>query len=172
MISVTAPRLYTNIHSIPGGMKRKLSIAMAFIGDSKLVILDEPTAGVDPHSRKSIWDLLLKYKSGTSPPTTDHSPILNTRTRLSRLSSNRPFLDHADRTIILTTHHMDEADLLSDRIAILSHGKLCCYGTSRYLKDKYGSGYYLSASRTVVNGDFGETFTANVNEKGYSICGS
>ena len=45
-------------------MKRKLSIAMAFIGESKFVMLDEPTAGVDPYSRKAIWDLLLKYKKG------------------------------------------------------------------------------------------------------------
>ena len=45
-------------------MKRKISIAIAFIGNSKVVILDEPTAGVDPHSRRSIWNLLQKYKKG------------------------------------------------------------------------------------------------------------
>lgn len=49
---------------IAGGMKRKLSIAIAFVAGSKLVILDEPTAGVDPYARRSIWDLLLKYKEG------------------------------------------------------------------------------------------------------------
>lgn len=49
---------------IVGGMKRKLSIAIAFVAGSKLVILDEPTAGVDPYARRSIWDLLLKYKEG------------------------------------------------------------------------------------------------------------
>ena len=47
-----------------GGQKRKLSIAIAFIADSKVVILDEPTAGVDPYARRSIWELLLKYKKG------------------------------------------------------------------------------------------------------------
>lgn len=47
-----------------GGMQRKLSVAMAFVGGSKVVILDEPTSGVDPYSRRSIWDLLLKYKTG------------------------------------------------------------------------------------------------------------
>lgn len=51
--------------NLSGGMKRKLSIGAAFIGHSKTVILDEPTAGVDPFSRRSIWDLLLKYKEGT-----------------------------------------------------------------------------------------------------------
>lgn len=54
-----------------GGMQRKLSVAMAFVGGSKVVILDEPTSGVDPYSRRSIWDLLLKYRAGkkclTSP---------------------------------------------------------------------------------------------------------
>lgn len=50
----------------PGGMQRKLSVAIAFVGDAKVVILDEPTSGVDPYSRRSIWDLLLKYRSGNS----------------------------------------------------------------------------------------------------------
>uniref|UniRef100_A0A3B1K2Q3 ATP binding cassette subfamily A member 7 n=1 Tax=Astyanax mexicanus TaxID=7994 RepID=A0A3B1K2Q3_ASTMX len=92
------------------GMQRKLSVAIAFIGGSKVVILDEPTAGVDPYSRRGIWDLLLKY-----------------------------------RTIILSTHYMDEADLLGDRIAIISQGKLCCCGSSLFLKSHLGTGYYLTA---------------------------
>lgn len=48
-----------------GGMQRKLSVAIAFVGGSKVVILDEPTAGVDPYARRGIWELLLKYKQGT-----------------------------------------------------------------------------------------------------------
>ena len=52
---------------IAGGMKRKMSVALAFAAGSKVVILDEPTAGVDPFSRKSIWDLVLKYKEGLRP---------------------------------------------------------------------------------------------------------
>ena len=50
--------------NLSGGMKRKLSVAMAFIAASKTVILDEPTSGVDPYSRRGIWDLILKNKSG------------------------------------------------------------------------------------------------------------
>uniref|UniRef100_A0A4W3GDR2 ATP-binding cassette sub-family A member 1-like n=1 Tax=Callorhinchus milii TaxID=7868 RepID=A0A4W3GDR2_CALMI len=92
---------------LPGGMQRKLSVAIAFVGGSKVVILDEPTAGVDPFSRRGIWELLLKYKPG--------------------------------RTIILSTHYMDEADLLGDRIAIISHGKLCCCGSSLFLKNQLGT---------------------------------
>ena len=49
---------------LSGGMKRRLSVAIAFVSGSKTVILDEPTAGVDPYARRSIWDLLLKYKEG------------------------------------------------------------------------------------------------------------
>uniref|UniRef100_A0A671RZX9 P-type phospholipid transporter n=1 Tax=Sinocyclocheilus anshuiensis TaxID=1608454 RepID=A0A671RZX9_9TELE len=101
-----------------GGMQRKLSVALAFVGGSKVVILDEPTAGVDPYARRGIWDLLLKYRQG--------------------------------RTIILSTHHMDEADILGDRIAIISHGKLCCVGSSLFLKTQLGTGYYL----TLVKKDF------------------
>lgn len=114
---------------LSGGMKRKLSIAIAFIGNSTTVILDEPTAGrwrahdvaddltilctsgVDPFARRAIWDLILKYKPG--------------------------------RTIVLSTHHLDEADLLSDRLAIISSGELKCVGTTMYLKHKYGEGYNL-----------------------------
>ncbi|XP_056020266.1 phospholipid-transporting ATPase ABCA1-like isoform X2 [Ostrea edulis] len=106
--------------SLSGGMKRKLSVAIAFCGNAKTVILDEPTAGVDPYARRSIWELLIKLKK--------------------------------KRTIILSTHHMDEADVLGDRIAIISHGKLCCCGSSLYLKSQYGSGFYL----TLVRGKEGE----------------
>ncbi|KAG7256144.1 hypothetical protein CRUP_035701, partial [Coryphaenoides rupestris] len=104
--------------TLSGGMQRKLSVALAFVGGSKVVILDEPTAGVDPYSRRGIWDLLLKYRQG--------------------------------RTIILSTHHMDEADILGDRIAIISHGKLCCVGSSLFLKTQLGTGYYL----TLVKRDY------------------
>ncbi|KAL2089373.1 hypothetical protein ACEWY4_014061 [Coilia grayii] len=103
--------------NLSGGMQRKLSVAMAFVGGSKVVILDEPTSGVDPYSRRSIWDLLLKYRTG--------------------------------RTVILSTHHMDEADLLSDRVAIISKGKLHCSGSPLFLKNCFGVGFYLTLVRRV-----------------------
>lgn len=53
----------------------------------------------------------------------------------------------ADRTILLSTHHMDEADVLGDRIAIISDGKLCCCGSSLFLKSLYGNGYYMTLVR-------------------------
>ncbi|XP_066919865.1 ATP-binding cassette sub-family A member 2-like [Clytia hemisphaerica] len=103
------------VDTLSGGMKRKLSVAIAFVGGSRTVILDEPTAGVDPYARRAIWELLEKYKDG--------------------------------RTILLSTHFMDEADILGDRIAIISHGKLRCVGSSLFLKTKFGDGYHLTLDK-------------------------
>ncbi|XP_074053373.1 phospholipid-transporting ATPase ABCA3-like isoform X2 [Macrotis lagotis] len=97
--------------SLSGGIKRKVSIGIALIGGSKVVMLDEPTSGMDPVSRRAIWDLLQIQKS--------------------------------NRTILLTTHFMDEADLLGDRIAIMAKGELQCCGSSLFLKQKYGAGYHM-----------------------------
>lgn len=102
--------------TLSGGMKRKLSCAIAFIGNPKVVFLDEPTSGMDVHSRRSTWEIIKKYKQ--------------------------------DKVIILTTHFMDEADMLGDRVGIMSHGKLICCGTSLFLKSKYGVGYTLVVTRT------------------------
>uniref|UniRef100_A0A2I3S1T8 ATP binding cassette subfamily A member 3 n=1 Tax=Pan troglodytes TaxID=9598 RepID=A0A2I3S1T8_PANTR len=97
---------------LSGGMRRKLSIGIALIAGSKVLILDEPTSGMDAISRRAIWDLLQRQKS--------------------------------DRTIVLTTHFMDEADLLGDRIAIMAKGELQCCGSSLFLKQKYGAGYHMT----------------------------
>ncbi|VDP86651.1 unnamed protein product [Echinostoma caproni] len=107
--------------SLSGGQKRKLSVAIAFVGRSKVVFLDEPTAGVDPYSRRSIWDLIICLKPG--------------------------------RTIVLTTHHMDEADILGDRIAIISQGRLKCEGSSLFLKANHGQGYHLILQRIADDND-------------------
>nr|CCA21236.1 ATPbinding Cassette (ABC) Superfamily putative [Albugo laibachii Nc14] len=104
----------TLARNLSGGQKRKLSIALAFIGRSKLVFLDEPTSGMDPHSRRFTWNLLRKNRQG--------------------------------RVIVLTTHFMDEADLLGDRIAIMVDGELRCVGSSFFLKKHFGTGYNLTAT--------------------------
>nr|VZI36429.1 unnamed protein product [Spirometra erinaceieuropaei] len=101
--------------SLSGGQKRRLSLAAAFIGGSKIVFLDEPTAGVDPHSRRSIWQLILRFRES--------------------------------RTIILTTHHMDEADVLGDRIVIISQGHLKASGSSLFLKSNFAKSYYLTVEK-------------------------
>jgi ATP-binding cassette, subfamily A (ABC1), member 3 len=100
---------------LSGGMKRKLSVAVAFI-ESKFVVLDEPTSGMDPFSRRFIWNVIRNYKK--------------------------------DRIIILTTHFMDEADILGDRIAIMAEGQLRCAGSSLFLKKNYGVGYQLTVEKS------------------------
>ena len=118
--------------NLSGGMKRKLSIATALIGGSQTIVLDEPTAGVDPYSRKSIWELLLKYKHG--------------------------------RTVILTTHFMDEADILGDRIAIIGNGKLITVGSSLFLRSRFGNGYYLTIDR-ICSGDADEGYSEQPTDR-------
>lgn len=100
------------VKHLSGGQKRKLSVGVAIIGDPKILILDEPTAGVDPYSRRSLWGILQTRKKG--------------------------------KVVLLTTHFMDEADLLADRKAVISHGRLRCCGTSLFLKNKFGIGYHLT----------------------------
>ena len=124
--------------TLSGGMQRKLSVALAFVGGSKVVILDEPTAGVDPYARRGIWDLLLKYRQGETLIGWNQLDFL------LKLMFIWTTCLLPGRTIILSTHHMDEADILGDRIAIISHGKLCCVGSSLYLKNQLGTGYYLT----------------------------
>lgn len=97
-----------------GGMKRRLSVAIALLGDPKIVYLDEPTTGMDPISRRYVWDIIQAAKVG--------------------------------RAIVLTTHSMEEADILGDRIAIMARGQLRCLGTSLRLKQKFGSGYQIAVS--------------------------
>lgn len=103
---------YTFAKDLSGGMKRKLSVAIAFCGDSKVVFLDEPTSGMDPFSRRFTWNVIRQYRE--------------------------------NRCIVLTTHFMDEADLLGDRIAIMSKGQLRCAGSPLFLKKHYGVGYQLT----------------------------
>jgi ATP-binding cassette, subfamily A (ABC1), member 3 len=105
--------------SLSGGMKRKLSVAIAFSGGSKVVLLDEPTSGMDPFSRRFTWNVIRQYRQ--------------------------------DRCIILTTHFMDEADILGDRIAIMAEGQLRCAGSSMYLKKMYGVGYQLTIEKSPEN---------------------
>jgi ATP-binding cassette subfamily A (ABC1) protein 3 len=98
--------------NLSGGARRKLSVAIALIGGSKFVLLDEPTAGMDLSARRKLWNMLKNYKH--------------------------------NRIIILTTHYMDEADILGDRIGIMTDGQLICLGSSLFLKNRFGVGYNLT----------------------------
>ena len=108
MLSAVGLQWKANAQSrtLSGGQKRKLSVGIALVAGSSIVILDEPTSGMDPEARRGMWDILQRERH--------------------------------DRTMLLTTHFMDEADLLGDRIAIMSAGQVKCCGSSLFLKTKYG----------------------------------
>ena len=94
-----------------GGMQRRLSCAIAALGDPAVVFMDEPTTGMDPMNRKHLWDMIEDLKK--------------------------------DRVVILTTHSMEEAEHLGDRIGIMSGGEVTALGTSLFLKSHVGGDYEL-----------------------------
>ncbi|KAF8942760.1 ATP-binding cassette sub- A member 1 [Haplosporangium gracile] len=94
---------------LSGGMKRRLSTIISTIGDPNVLILDEPTTGMDPVHRRHVWTFLAQFKRG--------------------------------RSILLTTHSMEEADALGDKVAIMVSGHLKAIGNTTRLKNKFGNGY-------------------------------
>jgi len=95
------------ISSLSGGMKRRLVLARSLINAPELLILDEPTTGLDPHSRRTVWDKLN-------------------------------FLKSKDTTLLLTTHYMEEAERLCDRVAIMDSGKIVMIGSPKDLMAEHG----------------------------------
>jgi ABC-2 type transport system ATP-binding protein len=100
----------TIVSKLSGGMKRRLNLALSVIHEPEVVVLDEPSEGLDPQSRRVLWNYI------------------------------RALRDEEGKTVILTTHIMDEADQLSDRIAIIDHGKLIKLDTPENLKKEIGEG--------------------------------
>ncbi|KAK3101854.1 hypothetical protein FSP39_006814 [Pinctada imbricata] len=96
-----------------GGNKRKLSTAIALIGDPPFVLLDEPTTGMDPGARRQLWNVLSEVRA-------------------------------SGRTLILTSHSMEECDALCTQIVIMVNGRFVCYGSPQHLKNKFGQGYTLT----------------------------
>jgi ABC-2 type transport system ATP-binding protein len=96
-------RAKEKVKNYSGGMKRRLSIAMALVSDPQVLFLDEPTLGLDPQSRRAIWEHIERLKG--------------------------------DKTVVLTTHYLEEADALADRVAIIDEGKIVALGTPKELKD-------------------------------------
>ncbi len=100
-------RLNTNVEELSGGMKRRLVLARALLNEPELLILDEPTTGLDPLSRRQVWEMI--------------------RTEQAK-----------GRTLILTTHYMEEAQLLCSRVAIMDSGRIVVTGSPEELMEKYG----------------------------------
>ena len=105
---------------LSGGWQRRVSIAMALVGEPDVLFLDEPTLGLDVIARSELWELISSMKGRI--------------------------------TVILTTHYMEEAEALSDRIGIMKEGKLICVGTSRELMDKTGADRFENAFISIVKG--------------------
>jgi len=104
------------VQTFSGGMKRRLSVAISLIGDPRVVYLDEPSTGLDPASRRNLWDVIKQGKEG--------------------------------RAIILTTHSMEEAEVLCDRLGIFVDGALQCIGNPKELTTRYG-GYLVFTITTL-----------------------
>ncbi|XP_075524840.1 phospholipid-transporting ATPase ABCA3-like [Dermacentor variabilis] len=97
------------------GLQRRLCTAMAIIATPKVIIMDEPTANMDPDGRREMWELLLKIRRSCS--------------------------------IFLTTQHLDEADVLGDRIVIMANGQIRCGGSPTFLKQRFGTGYHMKVHK-------------------------
>ena len=107
---------YTDVYAnnLSGGNKRKLSVAMAMIGNPPLVFLDEPSTGVDPQAKRFMWNIVSKIST------------------LRKKSA-----------VIITTHSMEEAEALCTKMGIMVAGEFKCFGSSQHIKDKYGTGYEI-----------------------------
>ncbi|KAJ7401602.1 ATP binding cassette subfamily A member 5 [Pitangus sulphuratus] len=95
------------------GLKRKLCFALSMLGNPRVTLLDEPSTGMDPKAKQHMWRAI------------------------------RAAFKNKERAAILTTHYMEEADAVCDRVAILVSGQLRCIGTVQHLKSKFGRGYFL-----------------------------
>ena len=100
------------VGQLSGGQRQRLALACALVGDPELLVLDEPTTGLDPQSRRQLWDIIERFRAG-------------------------------GRSILLTTHYMEEAERLCDRVAIMDHGRIIALGTPRELIASLGAEHVL-----------------------------
>ncbi|KAI6614493.1 hypothetical protein MCOR14_011415 [Pyricularia oryzae] len=110
------PKINSHARDLSGGQKRKLQLACMFAGGSEVLLLDEVTSGLDPVSRRAIWNIILGERS--------------------------------KRSMIFTTHFLDEAEILADHITLLSKGKIMCQGSGAELKNRFGDGYIVHVPKS------------------------
>ncbi|HXX88707.1 MAG TPA: ABC transporter ATP-binding protein [Acidimicrobiales bacterium] len=101
-------RANDRVEPLSGGMKRRLTIARSLVSEPELLILDEPTTGLDPQARHLLWDRLYRLKQ-------------------------------QGVTQVITTHYMDEAEQLCDRLVVMDHGRFAAHGTPKQLIDRYST---------------------------------
>jgi len=100
------------IKTFSGGTKRKLSVAVALLGEPELLLMDEPTSGMDPASKRHLWDVVLDLMKDK-------------------------------RSVVMTSHSMEECDSLCTRLAIMVNGKFRCLGSPQHIKSKFADGYTM-----------------------------
>jgi len=105
-------KAHAYVGKLSGGQRQRLAVACALVGDPDLLFLDEPTTGLDPQSRRQLWDILRGFRA-------------------------------QGRTIMLTTHYMDEAERLCDRVAVVDHGKVIALGTPAELVARIGGDHLI-----------------------------
>ncbi|MGD9647711.1 MAG: ABC transporter ATP-binding protein, partial [Pirellulales bacterium] len=115
---------------LSGGQKQRLAVATALVGDPELLFLDEPTTGLDPQSRRQLWDIIRRFRD-------------------------------EGRTVLLTTHYMDEAERLCDRVAVVDHGRVIACDTPRRLIAGLGGEHVIEFSLAAHDGA-----TSNSNADG------
>jgi ABC-2 type transport system ATP-binding protein len=109
------------VGKLSGGQRQRLAVACALVGDPDLLLLDEPTTGLDPQSRRQLWDLIRAFRT-------------------------------QGRTVLLTTHYMDEAERLCDRVAVVDHGKVIALGSPRELIAELGGEHVVEVTLGPGNG--------------------
>jgi ABC-2 type transport system ATP-binding protein len=142
----------SRVGKLSGGQKQRLAVACALVSDPELLFLDEPTTGLDPQARLSLWDIVEKFRGGGG-------------------------------TILLTTHYMEEATRLCDRVAIMDHGKVIALGTPAELIESLGADQVIEFSVTNPLADEaltdlpavtnlhkrGEVYALTVSEIGFAL---
>ncbi len=109
--------------TLSGGNKRKLSVAIAILGNPPIILLDEPSAGMDPEARRFMWQVVESLS-----------------------------LKHKKSAVILTTHSMEEAEALSTKMGIMvTGGVFKCFGSAQHIKNKYGTGYEIEVKIRKIN---------------------
>jgi ABC-2 type transport system ATP-binding protein len=129
----------TQARELSGGLKRKLLMGIALVGDPRLLVLDEPTTGLDPHSRREVWALLSAMRG-------------------------------RGRTIVITTHYMEEAEELCDEVALISGGRIFRQGSVEELRsqchNRFKAVYDSDGTRQVVQGQSSEAVLAELAWRG------
>ncbi|PHH90481.1 hypothetical protein CDD83_3548 [Cordyceps sp. RAO-2017] len=131
------PKRAFKAKELSGGQKRKLQLACMFVGDASVCLIDECTSGLDPLSRRAIWEILVQQRS--------------------------------KRSIVLTTHFLDEVDVLADQIVLLAQGAVKCRGSSAELKNQHGGGYKVLAPLSARNICGGYPHSTHQDKLVYSV---